>query len=95
MSSKPGQPALVVATCGLFGFFSFALMPVCLEVGVECTYPVAEATSAGLLWMAGYIGGFFVVVTYYCPIHNPDLPDSSNQLILNDNFCDPSFKQNI
>ena len=65
MSSKPGQPALVVATCGLFGFFSFALMPVCLEVGVECTYPVAEATSAGLLWMAGYIGGFFVVVTYY------------------------------
>ena len=29
-------------------------MPVCLEVGVECTYPVAEATSAGLQWMAGY-----------------------------------------
>ena len=30
-------------------------MPVCLEVGVECTYPVAEATSAGLQWMAGYV----------------------------------------
>ena len=49
-----GQPVLVVFSCGLFGFFAFALMPVCLEVGVECTYPVAEATSAGLQWMAGY-----------------------------------------
>ena len=45
-----------MASCGLFGFFAFALMPVCLEVGVECTYPVAEATSAGLQWMAGYCG---------------------------------------
>ena len=67
MSSKPGQPALVVATCGLFGFFSFALMPVCLEVGVECTYPVAEATSAGLLWMAGYIGGFLLLLLTTVP----------------------------
>ncbi|RMX61475.1 hypothetical protein pdam_00003517 [Pocillopora damicornis] len=64
VSSKPGQPALVVATCGLFGFFSFALMPVCLEVGVECTYPVAEATSAGLLWMAGQATGvIFILVS--------------------------------
>lgn len=51
----PHQPVLVVVSCGLFGFFAFALMPVCLEVGVECTYPVAEATSAGLQWMAGYV----------------------------------------
>ena len=50
----PGQPVLVVFSFGLFGFFAFALMPVCLEVGVECSYPVAEATSAGLQWMAGY-----------------------------------------
>ena len=50
----PHQPVLIVVSCGLFGFFAFALMPVCLEVGVECTYPVAEATSAGLQWMAGY-----------------------------------------
>ena len=51
----PHQPVLIVVSCGLFGFFAFALMPVCLEVGVECTYPVAEATSAGLQWMAGYV----------------------------------------
>ena len=51
----PHQPVLIVVSCGLFGFFAFALMLVCLEVGVECTYPVAEATSAGLQWMAGYV----------------------------------------
>ena len=51
----PHQPVLIVVSCGFFGFFAFALMPVCLEVGVECTYPVAEATSAGLQWMAGYV----------------------------------------
>ena len=60
----PGQPALVVFSFGLFGFFAFALMPVCLEVGVECTYPVAEATSAGLQWMAGYaVVNYLFVVT--------------------------------
>ena len=48
------MPVLLICICGLFGFFAFALMPVCLEVGVECTFPVAEATSAGLQWMAGY-----------------------------------------
>ncbi|KAL9983577.1 hypothetical protein ACROYT_G005772 [Oculina patagonica] len=57
-----GQPALVVACFGLFGFFSFALMPVCLEVGVECTYPVAEATSAGLQWMAGQATGVVFIL---------------------------------
>lgn len=57
VSSMPDHPVLIVAVSGLFGFFAFALMPVCLEVGVECTYPVAEATSAGLLWMAGQATG--------------------------------------
>ena len=47
------MPVALVVIAGVFGFFAFALMPVCLEVGVECTYPVAEATSAGLMWMTG------------------------------------------
>ena len=47
------QPVLVILGAGLFGFFALALVPACLEVGVECTYPVAEATSAGLQWMMG------------------------------------------
>lgn len=64
MTRFPGHPVLVISSFGLFGFFAFALMPVCLEVGVECTYPVAEATSAGLQWMAGYAA---VVVTVIKP----------------------------
>lgn len=36
-----------------FGFFGFALFPIALELGVECTYPVAEGTSAGLLQISG------------------------------------------
>jgi len=62
VTSFSGHPILVVATCGLFGFFAFALMPVCLEVGVECTYPVAEATSAGLQWMAGQATGVVFIL---------------------------------
>jgi len=53
ISKYPDQEAAVLIASGIFGFFAFALMPVCLELGVECTYPVAEATSAGLQWMVG------------------------------------------
>ncbi|EDO47643.1 predicted protein, partial [Nematostella vectensis] len=45
--------AEVMITSAVFGFFAFSLMPVCLELGVECTYPAAEATSAGLQWIFG------------------------------------------
>jgi len=62
----PGQPVLIAFSFGLFGFFAFALMPVCLEVGVECTYPVAEATSAGLQWMAGYAVVMYEAVCCVC-----------------------------
>ncbi|KAH7724493.1 Protein C05G5.1 [Aphelenchoides avenae] len=36
-----------------FGAFGFAIYPVGLEMGVETTYPVPEATSSGLLIMMG------------------------------------------
>ena len=36
-----------------FGLFGIAFFPVVLELGVECTYPVAEGTSAGLLQISG------------------------------------------
>ena len=38
-----------------FGLFGFALFPIALELGVECTYPVAEGTSAGLLQISGSV----------------------------------------
>ena len=52
------EVALAILLC-LVGFFGFAINPVCLELGVECTYPVAEATSTGFILVCGsvqYIG---------------------------------------
>ena len=48
--NRPGQEANVAVSFCLFGFFAFIMMPGCLELGVEVTYPVPEATSSGLLW---------------------------------------------
>lgn len=47
-------PNIAVCLC-VFGFFAFVLMPACLELGVEITYPVAESTSTGLLWSAALV----------------------------------------
>ena len=37
-----------------FGGMALGVAPICLELGVECTYPVAEATSSGFQWMMGW-----------------------------------------
>jgi len=47
------HPVLMAVVIALLGFFGFALYPVCLELSVESTYPVAEATSAGFLIISG------------------------------------------
>ncbi|XP_077992079.1 solute carrier family 49 member A3-like [Glandiceps talaboti] len=57
ISQQPDQPVLTGVASGMLGFFAFALLPVCLELGVECTFPVAEGTSAGLLYISGQIQG--------------------------------------
>ncbi|CAJ0584547.1 unnamed protein product, partial [Mesorhabditis spiculigera] len=57
------QPWWVVASICGFGCFGFAIYPIGLELGVECTYPVAEATSTGLIIMIGQILGVIFVVT--------------------------------
>ncbi|KAE9556411.1 hypothetical protein FO519_000296 [Halicephalobus sp. NKZ332] len=48
-----------------FGAFGFAIYPIGLELGVEVTYPVAEATSSGLMIMMGQVQGvFYVLITF-------------------------------
>ena len=44
--------AVVISGIGLFGF---AFYPIGLELAVESTYPVAEATSSGVLMLSGYV----------------------------------------
>lgn len=41
------------AVCCVIGLLSFALLPVALELGIECTYPTASSASTSLLWMGG------------------------------------------
>ena len=53
ISRYENESILIGFSVSGFGFFALALLPVGLELGVECTYPVAEATSAALLWLFG------------------------------------------
>lgn len=44
--------ALLCATSGVFGL---ALYPVCLELSVECSFPVGEGTATGFLVLSGFV----------------------------------------
>eukprot|EP00052_Salpingoeca_macrocollata_P015541 m.123941 g.123941 ORF g.123941 m.123941 type:complete len:460 (-) comp19723_c0_seq1:1765-3144(-) len=48
-----GSFAAAAVMAGVLGFFTFGILPVALELGVECTYPVSAGSSAGFLWLAG------------------------------------------
>ena len=49
----PNIPGVIGITVGAFGFFGFGLYPIALELGVEVTYPVAEATSTAFIIISG------------------------------------------
>ncbi|XP_072291990.1 solute carrier family 49 member A3 [Eucyclogobius newberryi] len=51
----PQQQAAVAVVCSLFGFFGFSVYPIAMELSVECSYPVGEATSAGLIFTSGQV----------------------------------------
>ncbi|KAI4899924.1 hypothetical protein NFI96_019503 [Prochilodus magdalenae] len=55
VSQMREQKAVVAVVCALFGFFGFAIYPIAMELSVECSYPVGEATSAGLMFISGQI----------------------------------------
>uniref|UniRef100_UPI00358E86AE solute carrier family 49 member A3 isoform X3 n=1 Tax=Myxine glutinosa TaxID=7769 RepID=UPI00358E86AE len=56
------QAVAVAFSCSLLGFFGFSIYSVCLEIGVECTYPVGEATSTGLLFVSGQIQALILIL---------------------------------
>ena len=49
---EDSKALVTVAVCTL-GFFGFAVYPLSLELSVESTFPVAEATSSGVLMLSG------------------------------------------
>ncbi|CAI9738735.1 solute carrier family 49 member A3-like isoform X1 [Octopus vulgaris] len=63
VSGFENKEILIATSISLLGMFGFSLYPSCMEASVECTFPVAEATSSGLLVIAGQIlGVIFIVV---------------------------------
>ncbi|KAF9309651.1 hypothetical protein BG003_009515 [Podila horticola] len=45
----------IIVVSALLGLCSFAMLPVILELGVECTYPVNPSSSTSLLWASGQL----------------------------------------
>ncbi|XP_077435045.1 solute carrier family 49 member A3 [Vanacampus margaritifer] len=73
------QQSIAVATvCSLFGFFGFSIYPVVMELSVECSYPVGEATSAGLIFISGQILSIvYIVILQSLAIPVADSPRST------------------
>lgn len=57
VSRMRDQHAWVAVTAALFGGFGLTIYPISMELAVEVTYPVAEATSSGLCIVAGQAQG--------------------------------------
>ncbi|XP_051513605.1 solute carrier family 49 member A3-like [Myxocyprinus asiaticus] len=49
------QKIAIGAACAWFGLFGFSVYPIAMELGVECSYPVGEATSSGLIFISGQV----------------------------------------
>ncbi|KAJ8269359.1 hypothetical protein COCON_G00119660 [Conger conger] len=62
VSQLSDQKAAVASLCSLFGFFGFAMYPVAMELSVESSYPVGEASSSGFLFISGQIQSIVYMV---------------------------------
>ncbi|XP_067409595.1 solute carrier family 49 member A3 [Emydura macquarii macquarii] len=56
------QKAPLALISSLFGFFGFSIYPVVMELAVECSYPVGEGTSTGLIFVSGQIQGVILML---------------------------------
>ena len=62
-SLRPHSDATLLASCGVMGACLIPLLPISLENAAECTYPVSEEVSSGLLLIVGnYIGLLLILV---------------------------------
>jgi hypothetical protein len=60
----PSNEPWLIGSAVSAGFFIIALLPVSFETAVEVTFPVNEATSAGLLIMSGNIFAIIFVIAF-------------------------------
>ncbi|KAK6298510.1 hypothetical protein J4Q44_G00315650 [Coregonus suidteri] len=81
VSQMRNQGIAVAVACSLCGFFGFSIYPVAMELSVECSYPVGEATSASLIFISGQIQSVI-----YC---------GENKYLIHCRFCRFSYLQSI
>ncbi|KAG2221677.1 hypothetical protein INT45_002715 [Circinella minor] len=60
---KPDNYGAIVGICAIMGFCTFSLLPVALELSVECSYPVSESISSPSLWLCSQILAFVFTVS--------------------------------
>eukprot|EP00039_Didymoeca_costata_P005797 m.84733 g.84733 ORF g.84733 m.84733 type:complete len:468 (+) comp12978_c0_seq1:206-1609(+) len=86
LANKPDRWALMAAACGGMGFFCFAVLPTSLELGVEITYPIGEATSAGFLFLGGNIFGILFILLMEYPLLGPLVTPNTTDVASEDPF---------
>lgn len=75
----------VILSIFIFGAAGFSIYPIGLEMGVEATFPVAEATSTGLIIMIGQVQGVFYVIMTNLAVGKPDPHDMAIQTCVDTN----------
>lgn len=74
VSQLPAQSVLLVLVCCCFGLFGYSVYPVGMELSVETTHPLGEATSAGLIFTSGQIQAALYLLLLQAlatPTHSP------------------------
>ncbi|EGW07979.1 Major facilitator superfamily domain-containing protein 7 [Cricetulus griseus] len=62
VSQLQGQTLALAAICSLLGLFGFSVAPVVMELAVECSFPVGEGASAGLIFVLGQAEGVLIML---------------------------------
>ncbi|KAH1169079.1 hypothetical protein KIL84_013669 [Mauremys mutica] len=62
MSRFRNQAVPLALISSLFGFFGFSIYPVAMELAVECSFPVGEGTSTGLIFVSSQIQGVILML---------------------------------
>jgi hypothetical protein len=60
-SIQRDKVALAASGFSVLGFFALPFLPIALESAAECTFPVPEETSSGMLMMLGNVLGIPVI----------------------------------
>ncbi|KAF7722712.1 hypothetical protein EC973_002838 [Apophysomyces ossiformis] len=60
---RPNNYTAIVVICAFLGFFVFSLLPVGLELSVECSYPVSESVSSSMLWVCSQVLGLVFLLS--------------------------------